>query len=97
MFDPDFAAAANKLEKPGDFTKPVHTQFGYHIIKLLKKDSKGYVPLEEVKQEIHDFLVDKAVSEEIEAMIKAERAKGSIKIYDFTPEKTAEKTAAAKN
>lgn len=95
--DPDFKDAAYKIEKIGDFTKPVHTQFGYHIIKLLKKDPKGYFPLDKVKQEIREFLVDKTVSEEIHAMIKAERAKGGIKTYDFTPakveEKTAEKTA----
>lgn len=96
-FDPDFTAAAYKLEKTGDITKPVHSQFGYHIIKLLKKDPKGYVPIDEVKKDIRDFLVDKTVSEEIEAMIKAERTKGGIKTYDFTPAKTAEKPAAAKN
>jgi len=100
QLDMDFTEAAYKLEKVGEFTKPVHTQFGYHIIKLLKKDPKGYFPLDKVKQEIHDFLVDKTVSEEIQAMIKAERAKGGVKVYDFTPAKTAEKTAektAAKN
>ena len=96
LLDPDFTAAAFKLDKPGDFTKPVHTQFGYHIIKLLKKDPKGYLPLDKVKQEIRDFLVDKAVSEEIQAMIKEERAKDGIKVYDFTPAKTAEKSSAAK-
>ena len=94
--DPDFAAAAFKIAKPGDFTKPVHTQFGYHIIKLLKKDPKGYLPLDKVKQDIRDFLVDKTVTEEIQAMIKAERAKGGIKIYDFTSAKAAEKPPAGK-
>lgn len=95
MLDPDFAAAAFKLTKAGDFTKPVHTQFGYHIIKLLKQDPKGYLPLEKVKGEIHDYLVDKAVSEEIQAMLKAEREKGGIKVYDFTPAKVDPK--ATKN
>jgi len=93
--DPDFAAAAYKIAKPGDFTKPVHTQFGYHIIKLLKKDPKGYLPLDTVKQDIHDFLVDKTVTEDIQAMIKAERAKGGVKVYDFTPAATAEKKPAS--
>ena len=98
LLDPDFAAAAFKIAKPGDFTKPVHTQFGYHIIKLLKKDPKGYFPLDKVKQEIRDFLVDKTVSEEIQAMIKAERAKGGVKVYDFAPaaDKAAEKSSSAK-
>lgn len=95
MLDPDFAAAAFKLAKVGEFTKPVHTQFGYHIIKLLKQDPKGYLALEKVKDEIHDFLVDKTVSEEIQAMVKAEREKGGIKVYDFTPAKV--ETSTKKN
>ncbi|MBR4718134.1 MAG: peptidylprolyl isomerase [Lentisphaeria bacterium] len=95
MLDPDFAAAAFKLAKPGEFTKPVHTQFGYHIIKLLKQDPKGYMPLDKVKGEIRDFLVDKTVSEEIQAMLKAERTKSNVKVYDFTPAKADPK--ATKN
>ena len=90
--DPDFTAAAFKLSKPGEFTKPVHTQFGYHIIKLLKKDPKGYIELDKVKREIRDFLVDKTVSEEIQAMIKAERAKDGVKVFEFTPAKVTTKT-----
>ena len=93
QLDPDFTAAAYKLEKNGEFTKPVHTQFGYHIIKLLEKSPKGYVEFDKVKNEIRDFLIDKSVSEQIQAMLKAERAKGGIKIYEFTPAKTATKTA----
>ena len=94
MLDPDFAAAAFKLEKVGDLTKPVHTQFGYHVIKLLKKDPKGYLPLDDVKRDIHDFLVDKTVSEEIQSMIKAERAKGGVKVFDFA--KAPDKPASTK-
>ena len=41
--------------------------------------------------EIHDFLVDKTVSEEIQAMVKDERAKGNIKVYEFTPAKADSK------
>ena len=40
---------------------------------------------------------DDVVAQEIQAMIKDERAKGSIKVYDFTPAKTAGKTPAAKD
>ena len=84
MLDPDFASASFKLKKVDAFSKPVRTQFGYHIIKLVKQNPKGYMPLENVKGEIHDFLVDKTVAEEIQAMIKAERARGDIKVYSFT-------------
>jgi parvulin-like peptidyl-prolyl isomerase len=39
QFDKDFLAAALPLEK-GQFTKPVKTQFGYHIIYCTDKDPK---------------------------------------------------------
>ena len=58
----------------------------------LKKDPKGYIELDKVKGEIRDFLVDKTVSEEIQAMIKAERAKDGVKVFEFTPAKVTTKT-----
>ena len=93
MLDPDFTAAAFKIEKTGDFTKPVHTQFGYHIIKLLKKAPEGYLGLDEVRQKVIDDLIDKTVAEEIQAMVKAERAKGGVKVYAFTPAKAVSSTS----
>ena len=93
MLDLDFTVAAFKLEKPDDFTKPVHTQFGYHIIKLLKKAPEGYLDLDEVRQKVIGDLVDKTVAEEIQAMVKAERAKGGVKVYAFTPAKAVSSTS----
>jgi len=34
---PEFAQAAFQLEQAGDFSKPVRTDYGWHIIKLLEK------------------------------------------------------------
>lgn len=46
---PTFEEAAFGLKKPGDISKPVHTEYGYHIIKLL--ESYPLKPFEEVKKE----------------------------------------------
>jgi len=34
-----FETVAFSLQKPGDFSKPFQTRFGYHIVKLIKKHS----------------------------------------------------------
>jgi peptidyl-prolyl cis-trans isomerase C len=52
---PEFENAAYKLNKVGQVTGIVKTQFGYHIIRLEGVKPPTYVPLEEVK----DFIKQK--------------------------------------
>lgn len=47
---PEFEDAAFSLTKPGEMTKPVMTQFGWHIIKLLER--KGIQPFSEEKADL---------------------------------------------
>lgn len=47
----EFEKEAFSLQKEGDITRPFKTQFGYHIIKLLKKLDK--TPLDDVKKSWH--------------------------------------------
>lgn len=47
---PAFEAALAKLEKPGDLSDLVETQFGYHIIKLEGRRPAGIRPYDEVKE-----------------------------------------------
>ncbi len=48
----EFADAAFDLKEKGDFTKPVETKFGYHIIKKL--DERGVTSFEEAKEGIEN-------------------------------------------
>ncbi len=46
---PEFEAAAFALTKPGQISKPIFTEYGWHIIKLLKK--QALKPLDSIKIE----------------------------------------------
>lgn len=55
MMVPEFANQAFSM-KPGEISKPVKTQFGYHIIKL-EEEKKGGIPkLEDVKEDISQYI-----------------------------------------
>ncbi len=56
---PEFENAAHKLNKVGQVSGIVKTQFGYHIIRLEGVKPPSYVPLEEVK----DFIKQKNAQE----------------------------------
>ncbi len=47
---PEFEKAAFALQQVNDYSKPVKTAFGYHIIKLLEK--KGIGSFDEIKSEL---------------------------------------------
>jgi peptidyl-prolyl cis-trans isomerase C len=49
---PEFAAAAEKLQKGQMTDAPVHTQFGWHIIRLDDTRETAPPPLEQVRQQI---------------------------------------------
>jgi peptidyl-prolyl cis-trans isomerase C len=58
-----FEAALAKLEKPGDLSEPVETQFGYHIIKLEGRRPAGIRPYDEVKVALRREVETKALND----------------------------------
>ncbi len=59
---PEFGEAAAKL-KPGEVSEPVKTQFGWHIIKLDETRPKTFPPLDQIRDQVTRYVVQKAQSE----------------------------------
>lgn len=86
--DQTFADAAFGIEKAGQITKPVKTQFGYHIIKLIEKTPEEVTPLEKVKDKLTEYLAAEKAQTDLNKMLDDEIEK-SAKINDFAPAKAA--------
>ncbi len=59
---PEFGEAAAKMT-PGQISDPIKTQFGWHVIKLDEKRPKVFPPLDQVKDQVARYVVQKAQSE----------------------------------
>ena len=65
---PEFAAAAFAL-KPGEYTQtPVHTQFGWHIIKSEEKRTAPPPTLEQARDEIRQQIIQEAVRADLDKL-----------------------------
>ena len=86
--DQTFATAAFAIEKEGQITKPVKTQFGYHIIKLIERNPEEVTPLEKLKDRITEFLAAEKAQAELNKTLD-EAIEKTAKINDFAPAKEA--------
>ena len=84
--DQTFATAAFVIEKEGQITKPVKTQFGYHIIKLIERNPEEVTPLEKLKDRITEYLAAEKAQTELNKALDAAIEK-TAKINDFAPAK----------
>ena len=79
---PEFADAAF-AQKVGDISKPVKTQFGWHVIKVTDKKAAGTVPFEQVKEQVVSYLKSNNQREAVQAVLN--KLKESAKIETFLP------------
>jgi len=83
-FDPKqmvqpFAQAVKNM-KPGQITlKPVKTRFGYHVILLEDKNDKNYMPLNEVKLQIIEYLKREKLQKEIQKLKDSSKVQIKVK------------------
>jgi peptidyl-prolyl cis-trans isomerase C len=66
---PEFADAAFKLDK-GQISDPVHTQFGWHIIKVEDKRTKPTPTFDQVKSQLANYVEHKAQAEMVDNLRK---------------------------
>lgn len=70
-WDPPFAAAVRTLS-PGELTKqPVHSQYGWHVIRLEESRASNAPPFEEVKDRVKTLVQRKKLKEHLDELAKA--------------------------
>lgn len=89
---PEFEEVAFKM-KPGEISKPVRTQFGWHIIKLVDHKEGRQRPFEEVHDSIEKLLKNKKSREAKQSLLKQLRTEA--KIETFLPDVQLDKPQAA--
>jgi peptidyl-prolyl cis-trans isomerase SurA len=71
----DEIADAVKETKTGDIAPLVHTRYGFHVIKVEVHQKPGEQPLAEVKDTIHDKLVNEQAKDRFDRWVEQDLAK----------------------
>lgn len=66
--------------KPGEFSEPVKSKIGYHILKVEDISNSGYFSLEEAKGDIENFLFQQKLKEKLDEWVSELKSKAYISI-----------------
>ena len=65
----------------GNVIGPVHSQYGYHILKWTKIIPAGHIALSEIKTDIMNALLKKKTLSELKKMVSKMREQADIKLF----------------
>lgn len=78
--DPDFTKAAFEMKTPGAISEPVHTRFGYHLIRYEERKPAQQQTFDEVKDQIMAELKTEFVNDRRESKLTSIRSDKNMKI-----------------
>ncbi|MEQ9003993.1 MAG: SurA N-terminal domain-containing protein [Pseudomonadales bacterium] len=70
VFDPAFESALFELEKPGDVSAPVETEFGMHLIELVEVRRTEFPPFEAARADLERQVRERKASELFEQRLR---------------------------
>ena len=76
---PAFEDVAFSLE-PGEISEPVSTVFGVHILKLEDRKESRLLPLDEVREQLRDYIREQKMEAAVEAKIDELRAAADVQV-----------------
>jgi foldase protein PrsA len=79
--DPTFMAAAMALNE-GQISTPVNTQFGWHIIKTIKKTEYPVKKFEDVKEQIKTNLLASAKDTKMNETVQQWKTDAKVTYYE---------------
>jgi len=94
VFDEQFRTAVAKMAKPGEVSEPIETRFGFHVVRLVKREPDRVKSFDEVKDEIIALEKQKLVDEARTQVVQQVRADPKTYLHLENVESLADKSAS---